>query len=44
MLADVKNWGKSDEKSASNHNKIKFSFRLDKYNTQEKSMLKNDTE
>ena len=31
MLADVKNWDISDEDSASDHNIIKYSIRLDNY-------------
>jgi len=31
MLADVKNWDISDEESASDHNIIKYSIRLDNY-------------
>jgi len=35
MLADIKNWDISEEESASDHNIIKFSIRLDKHTTHE---------
>jgi len=35
ILADIKNWDIPEKESASDHNIIKFSIRLDKHNTQE---------